>query len=599
MLSTTPIRHIWFVAALLLVVAFASGWPAVQAQTTPTVQLAGTLQIVWRDALPPQHTALPPLYVLVDAQGQKTELIPTETRGASRSNFGTLRNQHVTVTGQRVGARVHVSTITTAAQQNATTAATPTGVSGAQPWITILCRFADVAATPHPRSYYEALMSNTYPGVDHYWRETSYNTMNLSGSRVVGWYTLPRSQAYYEEGEMYERIGRISKDCTAAADADVFFPSFVGINLIFNVDVLGGYAFGTEGETVFVDGDYRQFPTTWMPAPWLTQHIVAHEMGHGYGLPHSSGPYDSTYDSEWDVMSGGSTCNPFNESNEYGCIGVHTIAYHKDLLGWIPAANKYLASASGTQQITIAPLAAPAPAGTHLMAQIPLNGSTTQFYTVESRRYVGYDRRVPREAILIHHVDTMRWDRQAQVVDVDNNGAINDAGTIWLPGETFRDDANNVVISIDRATATGVAVTITSTQPPCADSAYEPDDTQAQARPFLVGTTQRRAFCALYDEDWVTFEATAGRTYRIETLNIAPGTDPYLELHADRIMFNDGGNGGAADLIIFKPTRTGTYALVVRQLSGDGSTASGYDLRITIDGASLLQPQVHIPLIAR
>ena len=31
----------------------------------------------------------------------------------------------------------------------------------------------------------------SYPGLDHYWRELSYNQMNVTGSEVVGWYTLP------------------------------------------------------------------------------------------------------------------------------------------------------------------------------------------------------------------------------------------------------------------------------------------------------------------------------------------------------------------------------------------------------------------------
>ena len=50
------------------------------------------------------------------------------------------------------------------------------------------------------------------------------------------------------------------------------------------------------------------------------------------------------------------------------------------------------------------------------------------FYTVETRRFDGYDggsgyhSRIPGEGVVIHKVDTTLSDRLAQVVDPDNNG---------------------------------------------------------------------------------------------------------------------------------------------------------------------------------
>ena len=132
--------------------------------------------------------------------------------------------------------------------------------------------------------------------------------------------------------------------------------------------------------------------------------IVAHEMGHAFGLLHSSGPYDETYDSEWDVMSGGGLCS-FRLIPEYGYLGVHTIAYHKDFLGWIPPARKYVAPRNSTRRITLERLAQPGAEG-YLMAQIPIGDSATDFYTVETRLFAGYDDEIPDEAVVIHKVDT-------------------------------------------------------------------------------------------------------------------------------------------------------------------------------------------------
>jgi hypothetical protein len=48
----------------------------------------------------------------------------------------------------------------------------------------------------------------------------------------------------------------------------------------------------------------------------------------------------------------------------------------------------------------------------------------------------------------------------AQVVDTDGNGNPNDAGAMWLPGDTFVDAANGITVSVISTTATGFLVAI-------------------------------------------------------------------------------------------------------------------------------------------
>ena len=136
-------------------------------------------------------------------------------------------------------------------------------MTGSQAWVTILCRFADATdVTPYPVSHFEKLMGSSYPGLEHYWREVSDgNIPDLRGSVVVGWYNLPRPRSYYmfstrEDGTEDLEFERAVADCTAVADADVFFPDFDGINLVFNQQALawsqgGGWRLTKDGQNSY------------------------------------------------------------------------------------------------------------------------------------------------------------------------------------------------------------------------------------------------------------------------------------------------------------------------------------------------------------
>ena len=263
-------------------------------------------------------------------------------------------------------------------------------------------------------------------------------------------------------------------------------------------------------------------------------------------------------------MSGGESLFPYPG---YGYLGVHTIAYHKDFLGWIPASRKYVPTRNGPRTITLAQLAQPSAEG-YLLAQIPIGDLATDFYTVETRLFAGYDDEVPDEAVVIHKVDTTRADRLAQVVDVDNNGDPNDEGAMWTPGETFTDRANGIQVSIDAAYATGYRVTIT-TNP---DTFRTCIDVLSPSRHLFgsgegtasveVKATQDCTWSATSNTAWLrvtsnargsgtgkvsyTVAANTGPTARTGTLSIGGWTFTVIQAGASDTVFEDSMESGTA-----------------------------------------------------
>lgn len=455
----------FFQIGLLVGLAFLPlGLAGAAAPAPAEAALSGTLTVVWGDAPGGQHT--PPQYRLHLDDGRIALLLPTPGAGWSPDDLLAARGQRLRVSGGWVSpaARGDLPSPADLYQaeriERADGAVRPADapqVFGAHPWISVLCRFSDIPATPRDQAYFQEMYANAPGRLDHYWRAQSYGLANVAGSSAVGWVDLPQPRAAYDlNGDPRQfDLNRAAQDCTAAVDGQVDFSQYDGINLMFNA-ALDGYAWG--GQHWFnagLDGK-RYFYVAWVPPFGYTDiTVIQHEMGHGFGMSHSSSGAAKSYDNAFDVMSDswqGCYTTPAFRDRVYGCMGQGTIADHRKKLGWLGPDQIETVEQGRAAEVSLGWLeAGEQPAPGYRMIRIPLPGGS-RYYTVELRGYVyqagltpwpGYDQKfrpilgaVGDQAVVIHQVDPAR-ESPAHIIDQDGNGNTADAGAYFLPGESY------------------------------------------------------------------------------------------------------------------------------------------------------------------
>lgn len=442
--------------------------PCAAAAVQPVVE--GDLELVWGDREPgfPGGDRLLAQVRLDD--DTRVALDPVQARQAAGDLYA-LQGHRVAValaTAPRVdgggasGTFYASSAIVSAEVAEATTA----GITGSQPWVTLACKFSDVAAEPKTTAYFDTMLSNAPGRLDDYWRTVSYGAANIIGSGAFGWFTLPHARGYYIPAGGSANLTALFQDCTGVADASVNFAPFIGINLMFN-DNLDGYAWGGNRYAT-LDGRYASWRVTWEP-PWgyANEAPLAHEMGHGFGLPHANNSdLDSDpYDNPWDVMSD-AWHNAVADAT-YGTQPKHINVYSRDYLGWIAPARKLTVATAARYELV--PLDAAEIAGSGNLQMIvvtsPGEVASKHYYTIEARRAgtAGdlYDGKLAGTAVIIHDVVPGRpepaWSVDAQMppANVSNN-----AGSQFTSGESWSSPNGAIMVSVGAATASGFLVTI-------------------------------------------------------------------------------------------------------------------------------------------
>ena len=474
--STTTGRARAIVATLVLGIA---GTASTHAQTIEQ----GLLQLEWGDPAPvaPGQAKSKSRFNarLVKDDGSRIALDPAQARKAAGDLY-VLANRRVAIAfgapGKTASSAPTIEAIVPAdrtAQSAPVTAASArvaaaAPVNGVTRWVTLMCKFSDIGTEQKTQAFFQSQYGEGVGQLGHYWREVSYDKINLAGSSAHGWFTLPQPRSHYvteENGEDKADLKKLFADCGAAADATVDFNSVQGVNMMFNGD-LDGYAWGggmcapLEGRSNFCTR------ATWNP-PWSFSNLapLAHEMGHGYGLPHSdnSDGDSDTYDNPWDVMSDG-WYNAVSDST-YGTRPKHINVFQRHRLSWVDGARQQIIVLGdlATRDIAL-DYAHLAGSGNVQMLVLSLSPQAdpyaTVVYTLEARKREGpYEGALAGDAVIVHKVQASGT---AYSIDADVPPAnrANNEGSMFKVGERWVTPEGSHAITVKAKTATGFVVTV-------------------------------------------------------------------------------------------------------------------------------------------
>jgi len=253
------------------------------------------------------------------------------------------------------------------------------------PWAILLCKFSDNDSEPFPRTFYDNLFTEAGVGtlnmVD-FFVDASHGSLDLSESRVFGWYTLNKKRSEYT-GSGANSAGRnalIDWARQAAADNGDSLAGFFGVLVCMNVptDLFGG------GAGAVCDKNSMQ------PS------LLGQEMGHVYGLQHSRKDGSTAdYRDPWDVMS---TAGPYEASHPtYGRVGPGLNAANMSGRGWLDQTRVWNAAGNDMRQVQLRPL--------HRRDLPGFLAARVDEYFVEFRVKEKWDANIPAPAILIHRFE--------------------------------------------------------------------------------------------------------------------------------------------------------------------------------------------------
>jgi len=328
--------------------------------------------------------------------------------------------------------------------------------------IVILIGFTDVqASSAHSPSYYNDLVFSTSPGANslaNYYKEVSYNQLNITGAISQKWYTSSHTMSYYGADsstgidDVNGDISKLAEEAISLAANDINFAQYDGDGdgVVDHVIIIhaGNDQASSHISTdiwsnqqglnpIYVNGVRIESYT--MLAETSPIGGFAHEFGHDIGLPDLyNTETGSSVVYKWDLMDSGIW-------NNNGDTPAHLSAWSKIQLGWITPITVTAQTAVNISQLETNQ-------NNSVYKISSSNIPSTEYFLVENRQKTGYDSYLPDDGIMIWHID----DSLGSILDnTINNGtikrvAVEDASNGLIPylqGAAYSSNHQHTVFS--------------------------------------------------------------------------------------------------------------------------------------------------------
>ncbi|MFJ2950040.1 M6 family metalloprotease domain-containing protein [Streptomyces sp. NPDC087226] len=300
-----------------------------------------------------------------------------------------------------------------------------------------------------------------FPKTREWFATSSYGRLDYRPELPVpDWLRMPKSFRAYgiERGAPFDPGYReLVRDIVAEADPEVDFQSYDLLNVLVTpnagpaaLDTVLSVTFAGNEEAPSADG----VPVSNASFVYSRQddgsgsydrtgyRVLPHENGHVFGLPDLYTAEGGGAVGHWDIMS-----EDWGANNDF-------LAWHKWKLGWLDASQVGCASAPGTREYPLTPLAR---AGGPKLVFIPLNGHSG--YALELRTPAGNDEAVCRPGVLVYRVDAKVDTGMGPITVYDSHrdsggctrspnvhAELSDA--TFTPGESFTDRRAGIRVTI-------------------------------------------------------------------------------------------------------------------------------------------------------
>ncbi|MFE0405339.1 M6 family metalloprotease domain-containing protein [Streptomyces nigra] len=351
---------------------------------------------------------------------------------------------------------------------------TPRGYARSTGTVRALTLMVDFPDAPGPGDALDRYRE-FFPQTRDWFRTSSYGRLDYRAETPIpDWLRMPKSFREYgiERGAPFDPgYRRLVQDIVVAADARVDFQSYDFLNVLVTpnagpsaLDTVLSVTFAGNMEAPVADGvsvTNASFVYSRQDDGSGTYHrtgyrVLPHENGHVFGLPDLYTAEGGGAVGHWDIMS-----EDWGANNDL-------LGWHKWKLGWLGDSQVRCASAPGTDDYSLTPLARK---GGPKLVFVPLGPRSG--YALELRTREGNDEAVCRPGVLVYRVDA---DVDTGMGPVKVHDSQEDSGgctrspnvhaelsdATFTPGEAFDDGKRGVrvaVVGVDEAGAYRVRVT--------------------------------------------------------------------------------------------------------------------------------------------